>query len=48
VVNAAGFEQVAILEQFDCFRGTSKERTAKKYGVIGVNVLAVKPERAGQ
>jgi hypothetical protein len=30
-------------EQFDCFAGSSKERTARKYGVLGVNVLAVRP-----
>jgi arsenite methyltransferase len=28
---------------FDCFRGTSKERVAMKYGVVGVNVYAHKP-----
>jgi len=43
-LTAAGFEQVAIPERFDCFRGTTKERTARKYGVMGVNVYAVKPE----
>jgi len=43
VLAAAGFEQVAIRERFDCFRGTTKERTARKYGVMGVNVYAVKP-----
>ena len=42
VLNAAGFDQVAITERFECFRGTSKERTARKYGVIGVNVYASK------
>jgi hypothetical protein len=31
---------VAIRERFDPFRGTSKERTARKYGVVGVNVHA--------
>ena len=40
---AIGFEEVAIREQFDCFRGTTKERTARKYGVKGVNVYARKP-----
>jgi hypothetical protein len=42
-LSAAGFEQVAIRERFECFRGTTKERTARKYGVIGVNVYARKP-----
>ena len=40
-----GFEQVEIRERFDCFRGTTKERTARKYGVMGVNVYARKPVR---
>ena len=39
----AGFRPVALTERFDPFGGTSKERTARKYGVIGVNVLALKP-----
>jgi hypothetical protein len=34
---------VRVVERFDCFRGTSKERTARKYDVIGVNVYAQKP-----
>jgi hypothetical protein len=41
-----GFQKVAIRERFDCFRGTSKERTARKYGVVGVNVHASKPRGA--
>ena len=41
---AVGFEEVAIRERFDCFRGTTKERTARKYGVMGVNVYARKKE----
>jgi hypothetical protein len=27
---------------FDCFRGTTKEKVARKYGVQGANVLAIK------
>jgi hypothetical protein len=38
----AGFRDVAIAGRFDCFAGTSKERTARRYGVIGVNLSAVK------
>lgn len=38
-----GFEEVHITERFDCFRATSKEKTARKYGVHGVNVFARKP-----
>jgi hypothetical protein len=32
-----------VTHRFDCFRGTSKERVAARYGVVGVNVLARKP-----
>lgn len=43
MLTEAGFELAAIRERFDCFRGTTKERTARKYGVAGVNVYARKP-----
>jgi hypothetical protein len=43
VLEAVGFTEVDVREHFDCFRGTSKERTARKYGVQGVNVYARKP-----
>ena len=39
----SGFTAVRITEQFDPFGGSSKERTARKYGVSGVNVHALKP-----
>jgi len=42
-LNGLGFEDVAILERFDCFRATSKEATARKYGVHGANIFARKP-----
>jgi hypothetical protein len=29
-----------IEARFDCFGGTTKERAARRYGVVGVNVLA--------
>ena len=38
-----GLEDVRIITRFDCFRATSKEKTARKYGVHGVNVFARKP-----
>ena len=38
-----GFQGVVAKERFDCFRGTSKEGVARKYGVVGVNVHACKP-----
>jgi hypothetical protein len=43
VLAAAGFRDIELKERFDPFRGTSKERTARKYGVVGVNVFARKP-----
>ena len=39
-----GFRSIAVTERFDPFGGTSKEPVARKYGVIGVNVHAVKPQ----
>ena len=42
VLGAIGFEDVEVKERFDPFRGTSKESTARKFGVIGVNVFARK------
>ena len=41
----AGFDQVVITHRYDCFEGTTKERTARRYGVIGVNLSAMKAER---
>jgi hypothetical protein len=38
---AAGFI-ARILARFDCFGGTTKERTARRYGVAGVNLLALR------
>jgi hypothetical protein len=37
------FFDVRITDQFDCFAGASKERTARKYDVVGVNLSATKP-----
>jgi len=34
---------VTITARFDCFLGTSKEATARKFGVRGANILARKP-----
>jgi hypothetical protein len=33
---------VRITERFDCFEATSKENTARQYGVIGVNLSAIR------
>jgi hypothetical protein len=38
-----GYLDVSVVERFDCFLGTSKERVARKFGVVGVNLLARKP-----
>lgn len=40
---AIGFSGVRVTHRFDPFRGTSKEATARKFGVTGVNVVAFKP-----
>jgi hypothetical protein len=41
-----GFEGVRVRKRFDCFLGTSKEKTARKFGVRGVNISATKPAEA--
>ena len=41
VFQSAGFARVAITHRYECFVGTTKERTARRYGVVGVNVSAV-------
>jgi len=43
VLAAHGFTGVRITDRFDCFAGTRKERTARRYGVFGANILARKP-----
>jgi hypothetical protein len=42
VLQDIGFRSVRTTEFFDPFGGTSKERVARKYGVRGVNVHAMK------
>ena len=42
MLEAIGFGSVRMAEYFDPFGGTSKERVARKYGVRGVNVHALK------
>ena len=39
-----GLEAVQVTQHFDCFRDTSKEKVAQKFGVRGVNVFARKSE----
>jgi hypothetical protein len=43
VLTRIGFQAVTPTERIDPFGATSKERVARKYGVSGVNVRAVKP-----
>jgi hypothetical protein len=43
---AAGFADVRVTARFDCFGGTTKEKTARKYGVQGVNLHAIRAERS--
>ena len=42
VLENIGFRSGRITEYFDPFGGTSKERVARKYGVRGANVHALK------
>jgi hypothetical protein len=44
LLGRVGFRDVAVRERFDAFRDTSKEKTARKYGVVGVNVFARKAD----
>ena len=42
MLESVGFTSLRITEYFDPFGDTSKERVARKYGVRGVNVHALK------
>jgi len=44
ILSQIGFRDVEVRERFDPFRSTSKEQVARKFGVMGVNVYARKPE----
>jgi hypothetical protein len=46
VLGLVGLVDVQVVGHFDCFRGTSKEKTARKFGVQGANVLARRPSAA--
>lgn len=39
----AGFVDVEIVAHHDPFRGTSKEKVARKFGVEGISLIAHKP-----
>jgi len=42
-LDEAGLTEVRVVREHDPFRGTSKERTARRYAVIGIDVSARKP-----
>ncbi len=42
MLGQVGLSGVRVVSRFDCFKGTSKESTARKYGVRGVNVFGEK------
>ena len=42
VLTRIGFSDVAVRDRFDPFRATTKEKVARKFGVVDVNVLATK------
>jgi len=42
-LHGVGLVDGRIVAEFDPFLGTSKERTARRYGVIGVSVAARRP-----
>jgi len=44
VVRDAGLGDARIVGELDPFRGTSKERTARRHDVIGVHLLAHKSQ----
>ena len=39
---AAGFRDVRVTDRYDCFRGTSKEKIARAFAVIGANLSGVR------
>ncbi len=42
VLRRPGFSEASLRERFDAFRCTRKERIARKSGVMGANVFALK------
>jgi abortive infection bacteriophage resistance protein len=42
VMREAGFRRPSARQFFDTFRGTTKEKIARKYGVRGANFVAYK------
>jgi hypothetical protein len=44
IFTSAGFADVALTHRYDCFDGTTKAATARRYRVQGVNVSAIRKE----
>jgi hypothetical protein len=44
VFEGAGFVEPRVSAHIDCFAGTSKERTARRYRVVGVEFVARIPD----
>jgi hypothetical protein len=42
VFTSAGFANVVLTHRYDCFEGTTKQSTARRYRVQGVNVSAIR------
>jgi len=42
LLGKVGLAGARVDQRFACFRGTSKEAVAEKFGVRGVNVFAIK------
>lgn len=42
VLSCVGFSEIRVTHRYDPFRGTSKEKTARQFGVEGINVFARK------
>ena len=43
MLGKVGLVDARVVRRFEPFRGTTKENTARKYGVRGANVLARRP-----
>jgi hypothetical protein len=44
VFASAGFTEVAITARFECFEGTTKQSTARRYRVVGANLSAIRAQ----
>jgi hypothetical protein len=44
VFASSGFVNVCITAHFECFEGTAKQSTARRYRVVGANLSAVRAD----